>query len=845
MNEIPGQIGPYRILEPLGAGGMGEVLLAHDERLDRRVAIKRIRRAPDRPEHRERFRREARLAARLSHSAIVQVYDLLTEGEIDNLVMEYVEGETLRSLSRRGPVPVSRVLDLGIQVGQGLREAHRNGIIHRDLKTENVLVTRDGRAKITDFGIAKRLADSWNEESLTRTDAILGTYRTMSPEQARGGPVDHRCDLFAFGVLLYELLAGKSPFQGENPLATLDRIVHHRQIPLSEVDPAIPEELSRVVDRLLEKEPALRPRGMSEVLRDLEEIAGRGSRTDETQTVQTETTVPLGRPEVRVSNRRSRRWLPAGLVAAALLPVGYLALRSPAPPLHVGVLRPAIGLVAGRGDEVELLATGLRVALLQGLIDLQGISPKSFEEVDEFPDMPAVVARAISAQELWSSQLDCRPEACRVTLNRLNEEGVVLRSESFELPTDDVALLSRAVRQQVRAAYPDHLARGGPERTGGSEDLRQLLRLLGKMKSGSSAAYEEVLSEAEALHRKVPANLDVCLLGARAARQRFGRSRDEADLKLAQEWIRRALRIAPDAPEPLLLQVDVALAGQNLEVAERTLAGLEKILPGDVRLLDRRALLLDARGQPEQALVLLRKAVQTNPAARRLAVIAQIEVQQGKYAEARSHLELLLERAPGNAKGLTLLGMLELLHGDLRRAADLFQSIESPGSVQLSNLGFAYLLLGEYGRAEETFRSTVESDPGNPSFLLNLADARLLQGDASEARDLYERVIELAAGDPAAPSPALLTVKAQALAHLGRGPEAVSAVQEALRLAPTQGPVLFESSLVYALIGEKTSAVVNARKALEIGLAPRMFELPWFEALKGHPDLREVFRTGA
>ena len=843
MNEIPARIGPYVVLQPLGAGGMGEVLLAHDERLDRRVAIKRIRRDAARSEHRERFRREARLAARLSHSAIVQVHDLLTEGEVDNLVMEYVEGENLRALSRRGPLPIARVLDLGIQIAQGLREAHRQGIIHRDLKTENVLVTPEGRAKIADFGIAKRLSDSWNEESLTRTDAIVGTYRTMSPEQARGGPVDHRCDLFAFGVLLYELLAGKSPFQGENPLATLDQIVHHRQTPLREIDPAVPEELSRVVDRLLEKEPGLRPRGMSEVLRDLEEIAGRGSRAEDTETVLTEVAAPPRRPEVPVSKHRPRLGLAAGLLAAVLLPAGYFTLRPPPPPLHVGVLRPEIGLGTGRG-EVELLATGLRVALLQGLVDLEGVSPKSFEEVDEASGLPPDVARAISAQELWSSRLDCRPETCRVALSRLDEKGTVLRSETFELPADDVALLSRAVLQQVRVAYPDHPARGGPERTGGSDELRQLLRLRKKMDSGPGAAHEEILSEAESLYRKVPDNLDVCLLGARVARQRFGRSRDSADLKLAQEWARRALQIAPEAPEPLLLQVDVALAGQDLEGAERALARLEEILPGDVRLLDRQALLLDASGKSEEGLALLRKAANLNPSARRLATLSQMEIQQGQNEEARRHLELLLARAPGHARGLSLLATLELLHGDVRRAADLYRSMDSPGSNQLSNLGLAYLLLGDYHRAEETFRKTVELEPENPIFLLNLADVRLLQGNASEANELYERVIELAAADPAAPSPALLTVKAQALAHLGRGPEAVSTVQEALRLAPTQSTVLYESSLVYALLGEKTSAVVNAREALEIGMAPRMFELPWFEALKSHPALREAFRAG-
>ena len=848
MKEIPEQIGPYRILQPLGAGGMGEVLLAHDERLDRRVAIKRIRSGDsgeDVSGQRERFRREARLAARLSHSSIVQVHDLLTEGDVDNLVMEYVEGENLRALSRRGPLPVERVLDLGIQIAQGLREAHRQGIVHRDLKTENVLVTPDGRAKIADFGIAKRLADSWNEESLTRTDAIVGTYRTMAPEQARGGPVDHRCDLFAFGILLYELLAGSSPFQGDNPLATLDRIVHHRQTPLSEADPAIPGELSTVVDRLLEKEPAMRPHGMGEVLRELEEIAGRGSRADGTETVQTLTPAPAPRPEAPVLKHRHRLWLAAGLFAVALLAAGYLALRRPALPLHVGVLRPEIGHGAGRG-EVELLATGVRAALLQGLVDLEGISPKSFEEVDEVPmPSPPAIARAVSAQELWSSRLDCRPEVCRVSLSRLDEKGVVLRSESFELPADDVALLSRAVFQQVHAAYPERSARGGLERTGGNEELRQLLLLRRTMESDPGAPFEEILADLEALHRKAPENLDVCLLGARAARQRFGRSREPEDLKLAQEWSRRALRIAPDAPEALLLRFDAGLDARDLDGAERTLERLETILPGDVRILDRRAILLEARGKPEQGLALLRRAARLNPSTRRLAMLAQIEMRNGENEPARRHLELLLARAPGHAKGLSLLATLELFHGDLRRAADLYRSLSSPGPSQLSNLGFAHLLLGEHGRAEAAFRRAVEQEPENPGFLLNLADARLLQGDESGAKGLYERVLGLAAVDPVAPSADVLTVRAQAQAHLGFGSDAVAAVQEALRLAPSQGAVLYEASLVYSLLGEKSSAVFYALKALKAGMAPRLFELPWFEAVRGHPDLRAALGAGA
>lgn len=270
-----GRIGPYEILKRIGVGGMGEVFLAYDSRLDRQVAIKRIRPGPGiTPVSRERFRREARLAARLSHSAIVQVYDILEEEESEYIVMEYVEGMTLRDQVRQGPMDVREALELARELAAGLDTAHRQGIIHRDLKTENVLISTAGGAKILDFGIAKRLLDS-EEGSLTAESSILGTCRAMSPEQARGAPLAPSTDLFALGVLLYEALTGTSPFEAESQVSTLSRVILHRQEPVHKLNPAVPWQLSKLIDRLLEKTATLRPGSAAEVRRELEEIAAR------------------------------------------------------------------------------------------------------------------------------------------------------------------------------------------------------------------------------------------------------------------------------------------------------------------------------------------------------------------------------------------------------------------------------------------------------------------------------------------------------------------------------------------------------------------------------------------
>ena len=275
MSTQPSQIGPYRILKRIGVGGMGEVYLALDERLDRRVAIKTIR--PDKessPESRARFEQEARLAARLNHPAIVQIYDVLRQEGQDCIVMEYVEGTTLRRLLANGPLPVDRVLSMARQIGQGLSEAHRRGVIHRDLKPENILLTESGQAKITDFGIAKRLSEERGQQktALTQTGSLLGTCRAMSPEQIQGHPVGPQSDLFSLGSLLYEALTGRSPFEAQTELLSLNQIIHHRQDPVIEVRPEVPQQLSDLIDQILEKEPLHRPRSISEVSAALESM---------------------------------------------------------------------------------------------------------------------------------------------------------------------------------------------------------------------------------------------------------------------------------------------------------------------------------------------------------------------------------------------------------------------------------------------------------------------------------------------------------------------------------------------------------------------------------------------
>ena len=244
--------GRYRIQRKLGAGGMADVYLAEDQELGRRVAIKILngRHAND-DQFIERFRREAKNAAALNHPNIVSIYDRGNAEDTYYIAMEFLDGRTLKELIvGRGAAPINVAIEYARQILSALRFAHRHGIVHRDIKPHNVLVDGEGRVKVTDFGIARA-----GTSQMTETGSIVGTAQYLSPEQARGGEVDPRSDLYSLGVVLYELLTGKTPFDGETPVEIAMKHLSNAPKPPSKLRPDIPPELDMVVLRALAKNP--------------------------------------------------------------------------------------------------------------------------------------------------------------------------------------------------------------------------------------------------------------------------------------------------------------------------------------------------------------------------------------------------------------------------------------------------------------------------------------------------------------------------------------------------------------------------------------------------------------
>lgn len=273
-------LGSYKIIREIGSGGMGRVYLAEDTRLNRRVAIKVLPESFSRdPQNVARFQREAQAASGINHPNIITVHELGSMNNLHFIVTEFIEGKTLREIAREKPLSYSEAIEIGAQIAEALEEAHRAGVIHRDIKSGNIMLDRRGAVKILDFGLSKsfetdalRIADRDSEEFRTLSGMILGTVHYMSPEQAAGKEIDYRTDLFSLGIVLYEMVSGKLPFSANTPLGTLDRIVRSKPEPLTSGAFAVPRDFQRIIYKCLEKAPEHRYQTAKEIADDLRNL---------------------------------------------------------------------------------------------------------------------------------------------------------------------------------------------------------------------------------------------------------------------------------------------------------------------------------------------------------------------------------------------------------------------------------------------------------------------------------------------------------------------------------------------------------------------------------------------
>ena len=332
-NEL---ISHYRIVEPLGAGGMAEVYLAVDEKLHRKVALKvlssEMLKIGDRL---RRFKREALAVSALNHPNILTIFEFDSVNGINLLASEYVKGQTLRETLRDGSLELSDALDIAIQVVSALQTAHSAGVVHRDIKPENIMIRDDGYVKVLDFGLAKltgdmRLRETANghAQAFSQPGLIMGTATYMSPEQARSSSIDSRTDIFSFGIMLYEMLTGRVPFSGESTADIIAAVIQTEPVSVTSHTSAVPEEYDRIISKCLAKDRNDRYQTATELLADLKESAKSFGRKDEQPNSSEEDQLSQPPPSIvspRATNPISKYFVGATLIGITII-LGLIAL---------------------------------------------------------------------------------------------------------------------------------------------------------------------------------------------------------------------------------------------------------------------------------------------------------------------------------------------------------------------------------------------------------------------------------------------------------------------------------------------------------------------------------------
>jgi len=407
----------YKILEKLGEGGVGEVYLAEDTVLGRKVAIKFLAapKASD-PDSRRRFIQEAKTQALLNHPNIATFHEVGEDRDQVFLVMEYVEGQPLADLAKNEKLSIREALDLAIQIAEGLSSAHERGVIHRDVKPENVLVTSKRLAKITDFGLAK-----WKETSgITQTGTRMGTTYYMSPEQVEGKSVVHRTDIFSFGVLLYELLTSKKPFDGETEAAIFYELLNVNPQPLARYAREVPPELERVVQKCLAKDPDLRYQHMDELAADL-----RGVRKN-------------------VKSGRSAAEAPDGVLAPSIAVLPFTNM-SPEP-------------------ENEYFSDGLTEEIITNLTKIRAlkvISRTSALRYKKTAKSLRQIAAELSVQYILEGSVRKQGDHLRITAQLVDAfQDAHLWAETYRGTMEDVFDIQEKVAQEIAGALRLHLTPG-------------------------------------------------------------------------------------------------------------------------------------------------------------------------------------------------------------------------------------------------------------------------------------------------------------------------------------------------------------------------------------------------
>jgi len=749
----------YRIVDELGRGGMGVVYVAEDTKLGRKVAIKMLARdvTGDR-ERVERFIREAQAASAVNHPNIATIYEIDESEGATFIAMELVEGETLRGCMDAGLAP-DAVLDITLQVCAGLAKAHELGIVHRDIKPENVIVRPDGIAKILDFGLAKLVETSGDVDDtgameLTQAGAVVGTARYMSPEQAQGAPVDVRSDVFSIGALLYEMIAGRPAFEGQNRMQLLYAVVNSSPQPIQDTG-AYPPGLQDILARTLAKTPSDRYTNCGEVADVLRSLAistpgvAPGARTDQAWVAATGVVQPEG--DIRIADEPST----APRHAVAVLPFRNTTGAPDADWMRTGLQE----MLSSDLTHVPTIRVVQPDRLNAVLADLK-LGPESLfddatvRSVSEFLNVDTVVSGTYLKLGP-ASRIDVR-----ITRPTTGEEAHVKveskdEAELFGMVAHIAAEILRSVETGAdRDLVATMVGEGG---SASPEAVRAYVDGLAKLHEGSNIEAVRLLAEA------TERDDDFAMAYTYLAEALSNLGRDvEAGEELAKA-VEHADRLS--RPDRLFVAAREAMVSGDVRKAIGALEDLTKLLPNNLGAVYELALAYEREGEWNLSTKNLRHVVELDPKfVTALFSLGRVHIKEGNCEASLEYLHraLLLNVLAGNREGeATVLNAIGLAHFWLDRHDDAIkhytQSLEIKreigdergASATLSNMAVVYQVRGEYERSVSTYQEAVSISEklgdrqGLAENLINLGTVYEEQCSLDEALDSYKRALTI------------------------------------------------------------------------------------------------------
>jgi serine/threonine-protein kinase len=866
------KLGVYSVLDPLGSGGMGEVYRALDTRLGREVAIKGLPEEFSRdPARLSRFEREARMLAALNHPSVAAIYGLEEVDGTKFIVMELVPGETLSEKLSRGGLALEESLSIARQIAEALEAAHERGIIHRDLKPANIKVTPEGRVKVLDLGLAKAFdakeTGSDSDASLsptlvlegTQPGVILGTAEFMSPEQARGKPVDKRTDIWAFGCIVYEMLTGRRAFTGETATDVLAAIVTSE--PRWDLLPATtPLRIRDLLARCLQKDPNRRLRDIGDARIEVEETL---AEVVPHRPVRPGTSAPSGEAAPAEPPRRHSRPVRLAAVAAVLAGLALFATwralqtaranRVPAQKyLAVLPFRDLSGVPGG-----QLIGDGLVEtvsARLQNVAGIQVVTPSAAVAMSDRESDPYKVARKLGANLILRGAVQREADRVRISYSLLSTaDRVPLASDTMEGSASELfAVQDRLAEKLVGALGLSSKARRTPTPVGldtASLQERYLKAIGSLQRYDRAASVDQAVSLLEALAAERPAAPLVQAALGRAYLARFNLTHERKWVDLASSACDRARQLQPGSPE-----VNVTLGELYLKTGKpadavtayrRSLAAQ----PSNFDAMLGLARAYDASGDTKHSEETYKRAIELQPAHfAGYSKLAGFYFNHGRREAAAEMFRKVTRLTPDNARAFANLGACYFALGQFDRALEVFQKSLAlePTDLAYSNVGTVQYYLGRYPESAAAFEKSLALSPSHYQNWANLGDAlRLIPGREDKAAEAYAKAIALTRGELATnPDDSLVhSYLALCLAKTGRAAEARDHLRKSLASGPDPPELLFNAAVVANRSARPADALVYLARAVRAGFNAAIIQNePELANLKNRGDFDKMLK---